>query len=89
MALVGTKADLESKREVDAEKIESLANQFGLQYFETSSKKNNFVGETFCQIFDRLISESMLKNEDESKIQPVFPSEPSQQNALICPLWFK
>eukprot|EP01080_Neovahlkampfia_damariscottae_P001399 gene1399-12019_t len=89
LALIGTKCDIAHKREVDAETIEQLANQYQLQYFETSSKQNNFVEETFGQVFDRITSESMLKNDETPVVQPVFPSEPSQQPSMICPLWFK
>ena len=47
MILVGNKSDLEEKREVSKEEGQELANQYGIDFFETSAKTGQIVEELF------------------------------------------
>ncbi|CAO2841507.1 unnamed protein product [Amaranthus hypochondriacus] len=49
-ALVGNKADLHEKREVDTEVAEQYARENGLHFFEASAKTAQNVNELFLQI---------------------------------------
>ncbi|XP_021741545.1 ras-related protein Rab5-like isoform X4 [Chenopodium quinoa] len=49
-ALVGNKADLDEKREVDNEVAEEYAKENGLHFFETSAKTAQNVNELFYKI---------------------------------------
>ena len=48
--IVGCKSDLEEKREVNVKEAEQYAESVGLKYFETSSKENINVQETFMNL---------------------------------------
>lgn len=54
MALAGNKADLDSKRKVDAETAEAYASENGLIFMETSAKTSQNVNEIFYEIARRL-----------------------------------
>eukprot|EP00742_Colponemidia_sp_Colp-10_P000626 GILJ01000684.1.p1 GENE.GILJ01000684.1~~GILJ01000684.1.p1 ORF type:complete len:207 (+),score=29.42 GILJ01000684.1:94-714(+) len=48
--LVGNKADMADKRVVDASRGRALAEEYGIQFFETSAKNNANVTESFSCI---------------------------------------
>jgi len=48
--LVGTKADLEEQRAVSQEDARALATEFGMKYYETSSKNSEGVTEVFKEL---------------------------------------
>jgi GTPase SAR1 family protein len=87
IALVGTKSD-SNERQVDTNKIMKLANEYSIQYFETSSKKNDHVNETFCQVFNRLTLEKSFKN-DQIIYPTIHDRRPDSEGSFLCPLWFK
>ncbi|MFX1258722.1 MAG: Rab family GTPase [Promethearchaeota archaeon] len=45
--IVGNKIDLEDKRVIDTEEIKSKANEYGVNFFETSAKLNKDVAAAF------------------------------------------
>jgi len=48
--LVGNKCDLVDKRQITTEKGRELANEFGIQFFETSAKNATSVEEAFLTL---------------------------------------
>eukprot|EP00899_Mesostigma_viride_P009616 jgi/Mesvir1/18656/Mv17156-RA.1 len=48
--LVGNKCDMEDKRQVPTSRGQALADEFGIQFFETSAKSNINVDKAFCTI---------------------------------------
>jgi len=48
--LVGNKCDLVDKRQIATEKGRELANEFGIQFFETSAKNATSVEEAFLTL---------------------------------------
>jgi len=48
--LVGNKCDLVDRRQVSTEKGRELANEFGIQFFETSAKNATSVEEAFLTL---------------------------------------
>jgi|ERR1711871_930735 len=48
--LVGTKSDLKDIRMVTAKEAHAMADEYGLQYFETSARDNVRVHETFMEM---------------------------------------
>jgi len=48
--LVGNKCDLVDKRQITTEKGRELANEFGIQFFETSAKNSTSVEEAFLTL---------------------------------------
>lgn len=67
MLLVGNKADLEKDRAVPTEKGQELAAQMGCQFFETSSKTNMNVDETFARLVD-VVCQKMAENDAEQNL---------------------
>mmetsp|Transcript_122123 Transcript_122123/g.279718 ORF Transcript_122123/g.279718 Transcript_122123/m.279718 type:complete len:214 (+) Transcript_122123:154-795(+) len=55
--LVGNKVDLEAKRAVDKGKGEALAQQYSIDFFETSAKEHVNVDEAFHRLADLLVSD--------------------------------
>uniref|UniRef100_A0A7I4DX56 Uncharacterized protein n=1 Tax=Physcomitrium patens TaxID=3218 RepID=A0A7I4DX56_PHYPA len=54
MALAGNKADLSSKRKIEAEEGQSYAEENGLFFMETSAKTSQNVNELFYEIARKL-----------------------------------
>lgn len=71
VVLVGNKCDLEDQRVVSTERGRQLANQMGLEFFETSAKENLSVKEVFDHLVD-IICEKMSEtlNADPSTLGP-------------------
>ena len=51
--LVGNKIDLEDDRQVSKEEADAIANQYGINYYETSAKANIGLQATFEDIFEQ------------------------------------
>jgi Fe2+ transport system protein B len=62
--LVGTKCDLESRREVTSEEGKGLAKEYNIPFIETSAKEGTNVEEAFLTIAtavkDRLIADGFV-----------------------------
>ncbi len=54
--LVGTKADLESQRQVSREEAKAFAERQGLQYLETSAKDDKNVVEAFLLMASSIVA---------------------------------
>ena len=61
--IIGNKIDLDDKREIKKNDIESLANKYNMQFLETSAKNNINVNECF----DLIVNE-ILKDKDVNTI---------------------
>ena len=63
MVLVGNKCDLEDERVISTERGKQLADQLGLEFFETSAKENINVKQTFERLVD-IICDKMSESLD-------------------------
>lgn len=64
--LVGNKCDMESERQVTFEEGKSLADTFGIKFFETSAKSDINVTEAFFTICKE-IQEKINTNPEQPK----------------------
>jgi len=64
VVVVGTKSDLEAERQVSFAEGKGLADSYGLQFFETSSKLNVNVEDSF-----RYLTENVLDQKDRPHFQ--------------------
>jgi Ras-related protein Rab-8A len=55
--LVGAKIDLTGDRVIDANRIQPIAEKYGLEFFECSAKENQNVTETFTAIIRKIIND--------------------------------
>eukprot|EP01067_Filipodium_phascolosomae_P000130 Filipodium_phascolosomae@DN1107_c0_g1_i1.p1 len=62
--LVGNKADIASRREVNREAASIWADRHGMPYFETSAKTGANISETFTNLADRIY---MSRNHDRGE----------------------
>eukprot|EP00457_Paulinella_chromatophora_P014220 gb/GEZN01014617.1/.p1 GENE.gb/GEZN01014617.1/~~gb/GEZN01014617.1/.p1 ORF type:complete len:218 (-),score=32.71 gb/GEZN01014617.1/:176-829(-) len=60
--LVGNKSDMETEREVDTEKGQALADQYGIPFFETSAKDDVLVTEAFLELA-KIVKKRLMKTE--------------------------
>lgn len=63
MILVGNKCDMEDERVVSFERGKQLADQLGLEFFETSAKENINVKAVFERLVD-IICDKMSESLD-------------------------
>ena len=81
--LVGNKCDLEDQRVVPKEEIEKTANEFGVDYFETSAKNNINIDN----LFDHLAKE-ILNRRNCEKITPsntvILTASPGNKKKGLC-----
>uniref|UniRef100_M8C6Z0 Ras-related protein ARA-3 n=1 Tax=Aegilops tauschii TaxID=37682 RepID=M8C6Z0_AEGTA len=88
--LIGNKADMdESKRAVSTAKGQALADEYGIQFFETSAKTNLNVEQVFFSIardIKQRLAETDSKPEDRTiKINKTEGSEnPESQKSACC-----
>jgi len=59
--LVGTKCDMEDNREIPCEEGEKLASQWGMPFFETSSKSGQGIDEVLTSFTNTLIEKNPAK----------------------------
>ena len=57
--VVGNKADLEDKREVQREKGKEMADSFNAPFLETSAKTNANVKEAFLELVHKIIEQKL------------------------------
>jgi len=65
MVLVGNKCDLNDARVISMDAAKELAEQLGVEYFETSAKDNINISRTFDTLVDEIsekMAESIEKN---------------------------
>ena len=62
IVLIGTKCDLTVERVISKEKVEELAQKYGIHFFETSSKDNINIQEAFYDIAEQIIEKNKGKN---------------------------
>ena len=68
--LIGNKIDLNDNRQVTKEAGETLANKFGVNFFEVSAKDNININELFLETAKSLLekNENMINNEIGSNV---------------------
>ncbi|XP_033636394.1 ras-related protein Rab-3-like isoform X2 [Asterias rubens] len=79
--LVGNKCDMEDERVIAAEKGKTLADQLGLEFFETSAKENINVKQTFERLVDIIcdkMSESIDTDQSMRPAATITPTDPGQ-----------
>ena len=63
--LIGNKKDLEKKRKITKEAGESLANKYGINFFEVSAKDNINVEELFLETAKWLLEKNENANVED------------------------
>jgi len=94
VVLVGNKCDLEEERVVSTDRGRQLADQLGLEFFETSAKENVNVKAVFERLVDIIcdkMSESLdsdptIVNNQQAggKRLTADPAAPGAQNGCQC-----
>jgi small GTP-binding protein len=77
--LLGNKSDLVEERKVTADQGQSLADEIGAQFFETSALSGQNIPEVFADIADHV----NLKEEPPAA-QELTPSQPNDQSSNSC-----
>ncbi|KAF4677995.1 hypothetical protein FOL47_006942 [Perkinsus chesapeaki] len=67
IVLVGNKADLKDSRQVSSEEAQSLADELGIKYFETSAKSGVDIDRIFTEIAKSMPDESEESNNEEAE----------------------
>jgi len=84
--LVGNKCDLTDKRVIETSKGQDLANEFGINFFETSAKNSVQVDEAFMSlardIKQRIDQEAQPQTEEEPTIVP--GTTITKEKTIIC-----
>ena len=88
--LIGNKADLEEKREVNRDNAEKYKNDYDLDYFiETSAKTGMNAKEIFVQAAKILYNDYVLynnekKNKDNNNTNKKLTNQPETQKKNKC-----
>ena len=75
--LVGNKCDLESSRKVTTQQGKEFADQYGMQFYETSAKNATNVNEAFITMTKEIMKNSNNKNPASKKDKVVVSTAPS------------
>ena len=81
--ILGNKCDMDEDRVISKEKGESLAKESGMQYIETSAKKNINIEEAFLQLVERILDKTIYEAsvlEPPQRLQPVATNVQKSQN---------
>ena len=62
--LIGNKNDLDKDRKVSYEEAKAQANEWNIEYFETSAKKNLLCKEAFENLAQEIVKYRELKNKE-------------------------
>ena len=81
--LIGNKADLEDKRQVQKEEAESLSERIGCKYFEGSAKTGENIFEALDEIA-RITYLDMKNNQEESRDSIVLNRTKKVQKKRCC-----
>jgi Ras-related protein Rap-1A len=73
IVVVGTKSDLVNEREVPASTIETLANRWGLPFYETSAKRNWHINDVFEDLLRQMRKRYPPDAAKKKKKQPKGP----------------
>ncbi|CAE1277584.1 RAB3C [Acanthosepion pharaonis] len=84
VVLVGNKCDLEEERVVSTERGKQLADQLGLEFFETSAKENINVKAVFERLVD-IICEKMSESLDTDPTLPFDPTSVTLPTPALPP----
>jgi Ras-related protein Rab-1A len=66
ITLVGNKVDLVSERQVSTEMGNKLANDYNINFYETSSKKNLFINEAFENLWKNILHKKQTNQKEEN-----------------------
>ncbi|KAL2087908.1 hypothetical protein ACEWY4_016736 [Coilia grayii] len=66
LLLVGNKSDLEDRRQVSAEEARGKAEQWGMQYVETSAKTRAYVDKVFFDLMREVRAKKMSENKEKN-----------------------
>lgn len=66
LLLVGNKSDLEDRRQVSVEEARSKADEWGVQYVETSAKTRANVDKVFFDLMREVRAKKMSENKDKN-----------------------
>uniref|UniRef100_A0A4W3I0A6 V-ral simian leukemia viral oncogene homolog Ba (ras related) n=1 Tax=Callorhinchus milii TaxID=7868 RepID=A0A4W3I0A6_CALMI len=66
LLLVGNKSDLEDRRQVSVEEARSKAEEWGVQYVETSAKTRANVDKVFFDLMREVRAKKMSENKDKN-----------------------
>ena len=77
--LVGNKCDMENERKVTTEQGKEFADQYGMQFFETSAKNSTNVNEAFITMTKEVMKNTSKKGPTPKKDNVVVTNAPSGQ----------
>ena len=78
--LVGNKCDMENERKVTVEQGKEFAEQYGMQFFETSAKNSTNVSDAFIAMTKEVMKNSNKKAPTNKKENVSISNAPSGQN---------
>ncbi|CEF71421.1 Ras-related protein Rab-3D [Strongyloides ratti] len=84
VVLVGNKCDMEMERVVSTERGRQLADQLGLEFFETSAKTSQNVKNVFDKLVEIIcnkMAESLDKNPNQNSEKGIKVDQPATQKA--------
>ena len=85
--LVGNKCDCEEERVVSTDRGKQLADQLGLEFFETSAKENVNVKSVFERLVDIICDKMVTDGPDPMNGRPGFsikPGNPGPKETCQC-----
>eukprot|EP01122_Echinamoeba_exundans_P015764 TRINITY_DN764_c0_g1_i1.p1 TRINITY_DN764_c0_g1~~TRINITY_DN764_c0_g1_i1.p1 ORF type:complete len:365 (+),score=46.33 TRINITY_DN764_c0_g1_i1:3249-4343(+) len=87
VCMVGTKSDMNEKRQVSESEARELAQELGIQYFETSAKSGDGVERVFLSVASKALRKVIHRSDEQDALRGAAATAKSSASATAGQGW--